>query len=154
MCGGSKNFFIPPPKLLVCVWGGGLKTETGKFLLHFQNSKSSNRCRSVYGTDIMKLVISETQQCRWNLCIEEQLCNCYPSCILSSHIKLLKVAWFEASLRSSVRFDREKHTCILQKLLLIHLQYFIVSILKLSFNFTVFCMFVPYCVWFSCRCRI
>ena len=32
--------------------GGGLKTETGNFLLHFQNSKSSNRCRSVYGTDI------------------------------------------------------------------------------------------------------
>ena len=31
---------------------GGLKTETGKFLLHFQNSKSSNRCQSVYGTDI------------------------------------------------------------------------------------------------------
>ena len=38
----------------VCV-GGGLKTETGKFLLHFQNSKSSNRYRSVYGTDIIVL---------------------------------------------------------------------------------------------------
>ena len=52
VCGGSKNFFIPPQKLLVCV-GGGLKIETGKFLLHFQNSKSSNRCRSVYGTNII-----------------------------------------------------------------------------------------------------
>ena len=27
----SKNFFIPPEKVLVCVWGEGLKTETGKF---------------------------------------------------------------------------------------------------------------------------
>ena len=82
VCGGSKNLFIPPqncktesakfheiltsvcvgrglktflypPKIVsVCVWGG-LKTETGKLLLHFQNSKSSNRCRSVYGTDII-----------------------------------------------------------------------------------------------------
>ena len=44
--------FLYPPKLLVCVFGGGVyKTETGKFLLHFQNSKSSNRCRSIYGTD-------------------------------------------------------------------------------------------------------
>ena len=34
--------------------GGGLKTENGKFLLHFQNFKSSNRCRSVYGTDIIR----------------------------------------------------------------------------------------------------
>ena len=51
--GGSKNFFIPPKIVSVCVFGGGgLKTETGKFLLHFQISKSSNRCRSVYGTDI------------------------------------------------------------------------------------------------------
>ena len=33
--------------------GGGLKTETGKCLLHFQNSKSSGRCRSVYSTDII-----------------------------------------------------------------------------------------------------
>ena len=39
---------------------GGLKTETGKFLLHFQNSKSSNRCRSVYGTDIMKITNDKT----------------------------------------------------------------------------------------------
>ena len=31
--------------------GGGSKTATGKFLLHFQNSKWSNRCRSVYRTD-------------------------------------------------------------------------------------------------------
>ena len=31
---------------------GGSKTETGKFLLHFQNSKSCNRCRSIYGTNI------------------------------------------------------------------------------------------------------
>ena len=30
----------------------GLKTETGNFLLHFQNSKSRNRCRSIYGIDI------------------------------------------------------------------------------------------------------
>ena len=35
--------------------GGGLKTETGNFLLHFQNSKSNNRCRSVYGTDLKKI---------------------------------------------------------------------------------------------------
>ena len=49
--GGLKSFFIPPKIFSVCV-GSGLKTETGKFLLHFQNSKSSNRCRSVYGTDI------------------------------------------------------------------------------------------------------
>ena len=49
--GGSNNFFIPP-KLLV----GGSKTETGKFLLHFQNSKSSYRCRSVYGTDIKSML--------------------------------------------------------------------------------------------------
>ena len=56
MCvGGLKTFIPPPEKLLVCVGGGGLKTETGKFLLHFQNSKSSNRCRSVYGTDITTL---------------------------------------------------------------------------------------------------
>ena len=48
---GSKKFFTPPKIVSVC--GGGLKTETGKFLLHFQNSKSSNRCRSVYGTDII-----------------------------------------------------------------------------------------------------
>ena len=34
--------------------GGGLKTETGNFLLHFQNAKSSNRCRSIYSTDIIK----------------------------------------------------------------------------------------------------
>ena len=53
MLGGLKTFFIPPIKLLVCVFGGGgLKTETGKVLLHFQNSKSSNRWWSVYGTDI------------------------------------------------------------------------------------------------------
>ena len=25
--------------------------KTGNFVTHFQNSKSSNRCRSVYGTD-------------------------------------------------------------------------------------------------------
>ena len=36
----------------MCVGGGGLKTETDNFLLVFQNFKSSNRCRSVYGTDI------------------------------------------------------------------------------------------------------
>ena len=42
-------------ELLVCV-RGGLKAETGKFLLHFQNSKSSNRCRSIYGTDIIKIM--------------------------------------------------------------------------------------------------
>ena len=47
--GGSKTFLYPPQIVSV---GGGLKTETGKFLLHFQSSKSSNRCRSVYGTDI------------------------------------------------------------------------------------------------------
>ena len=48
----KSTFFLypPPPNFLLCV--GGLKTETGKFLLHFENSKSSNRCRSVYGTDI------------------------------------------------------------------------------------------------------
>ena len=40
-------------KLQLAILGGGLKTETGNFLLHFQNSKSSNRCRSVYGTDII-----------------------------------------------------------------------------------------------------
>ena len=40
-------FFITCQIFSVCVWGGGLKTETGKFLLHFQNSKSSNRCWSV-----------------------------------------------------------------------------------------------------------
>ena len=34
---------------------GGLKTETGNFLRHFQNSESSNRCRSVYGTEIIKI---------------------------------------------------------------------------------------------------
>ena len=51
MCRGSLKTFLYPPKI-VSVSGGGLKTETGKFLLHFQNSKSSNRCRSVYGTDI------------------------------------------------------------------------------------------------------
>ena len=56
VCGGSKNFLYPPQKLLVCV-GRGLKTETGKFLLHFQNSKSSNRCRSVYGTNIMNYIL-------------------------------------------------------------------------------------------------
>ena len=44
--GGLKTF-IPPQIVGVCVWGG-LKTETGKFLLHFQNSKSSNRCWSVF----------------------------------------------------------------------------------------------------------
>ena len=38
--------------------GGGLKTETGKFLLHFQNSKSSNRCHSVYGTDIKIITLN------------------------------------------------------------------------------------------------
>ena len=43
--GVKKNFSVK---------GGGLKTETGNVLLHFQNSKSSNRCRSIYGTDIMK----------------------------------------------------------------------------------------------------
>ena len=58
VCGGSKNFFIPPKIVSVCVEGGGLKTETGKFLLHFQNSKSSNRCRSVYGTDIIKVTVT------------------------------------------------------------------------------------------------
>ena len=36
VCGGSKNFYIPPKIVSVCV-GGGLKTATGKFLLHFQN---------------------------------------------------------------------------------------------------------------------
>ena len=51
--GVSKNFLYPPQ--IVSVWGV-LKTETGKFLLHFQNSKSSNRCRSVYGTDIINKV--------------------------------------------------------------------------------------------------
>ena len=35
------------------VEGGGLKTETDNFLRHFLNSKASNRCRSVYGTDII-----------------------------------------------------------------------------------------------------
>ena len=30
----------------------GLKTETGNILLHFQNSKLSNRCWSIYGADI------------------------------------------------------------------------------------------------------
>ena len=34
--------------------GGHLKTETGNFLLHFQNSKLSNRCWSIYDTDIIK----------------------------------------------------------------------------------------------------
>ena len=43
----------PPPTKFFSVGVGGLKTETGNFLLHFQNSKSSNRCRSVYGTDII-----------------------------------------------------------------------------------------------------
>ena len=52
--GGGLKTFLYPPKLLVCVFfEGGLKTETGKFLLHFQNSKSSKRSRSVYGTDII-----------------------------------------------------------------------------------------------------
>ena len=35
------------------IWGG-LKSETGKFLLHFQNSKLSNRCQSIYSTDIKR----------------------------------------------------------------------------------------------------
>ena len=51
--GGLKTLYPPPEKLLVYVWGGGLKTETGKFLLHFQNFKLNNGCRSVYGTDII-----------------------------------------------------------------------------------------------------
>ena len=38
--GESKNFFIPHPQKIVCVWVGGLKTGTGIFLLHFQNSAS------------------------------------------------------------------------------------------------------------------
>ena len=53
VCGGGLKLFYTSQKLLVCVGGGGLKIETGKFLLHFQNSKSSNRCQSIYGTDIM-----------------------------------------------------------------------------------------------------
>ena len=48
----STFFYTPPPKIFSACLGGGLKTETDKFLLHFQNSKSSNRCWSVYGTDI------------------------------------------------------------------------------------------------------
>ena len=54
MCGGSLKNFLYPPKLIVCV--GGLKTETGKFLLHFQNFKSSNRCQSIYDTDIKRKI--------------------------------------------------------------------------------------------------
>ena len=50
--GDLKTFYTPPKIVSVCV--GGLKTETGKFLLHFQNSKLSNRRRSIYGTDITK----------------------------------------------------------------------------------------------------
>ena len=44
----------------MCFGGGegGLKTETNKFLLHFQNSKLSNRCWSIYGTNIITAVIS------------------------------------------------------------------------------------------------
>ena len=37
--GGLKTLYPRPPKIVsVCVWGG-LKIETGKFLLHFQNSQ-------------------------------------------------------------------------------------------------------------------
>ena len=50
-------FLYPPPGKIFSVWGG-LKTETGNFLLHFQNSKSSNRCRSVYGADIKRSKIN------------------------------------------------------------------------------------------------
>ena len=49
----KSTFFYTPPEKNFSVWGGGLKSETGKFLLHFQNSKLSNRCQSVYSTDII-----------------------------------------------------------------------------------------------------
>ena len=45
-------FYTHPPQFFFSVWGGGLKTETGNSLLHFQNSKLSNRCWSIYSTDI------------------------------------------------------------------------------------------------------
>ena len=35
VCVGGLKTFLYPPKLLVCVFGEGLKTETGKFLLYF-----------------------------------------------------------------------------------------------------------------------
>ena len=41
--GGLNKFFRPPPPTLnFFLGGGGLKTETGNFLRHFQNSKSSD----------------------------------------------------------------------------------------------------------------
>ena len=55
----STFFYTPPNIFSVCV--GGLKTETGKFLLHFQNPKSGNRCRSVYGTDITNFKVRRLQ---------------------------------------------------------------------------------------------
>ena len=64
----------------------GLKTETGKFLLHFQNSKWSNRCQSVYGTDVITIftfhqniiMVILTKQASWNFVITVPDCsNCY-----------------------------------------------------------------------------
>ena len=52
--GVKKKFETPTPTLKkIDCRGWGLKPETGNFLRQFQNSKSSNRCRSVYGTDII-----------------------------------------------------------------------------------------------------
>ena len=54
--GGGLNIFLDPTATLkkISVGGRGSKTETGNFLRHFQNSKSSNGCLSVYGTDLIR----------------------------------------------------------------------------------------------------
>ena len=57
MGGGLNKFSVGGGglKIFSVMGDGGLKTETGNFLPHFQNSKSSNRCRSVCGTDIKSM---------------------------------------------------------------------------------------------------